>query len=234
MIWSLTAILILVAVAIGSFVAGARPVLGLDLQGGISAALQPDPEGDQPDDMDRALDLAVDLIRQRVNGLGVAEPDVARQGDDTILVQLPGITDAERAKSIIGQTAQLTFHPVINLVIPGTPEYAATPSCIEVAASDTGEPVLDADGEPVYTLNPNRPKPTVPVTSDAPEAAAFAGNRYVCDDLVDPDTSAPAPIDARPRRATAPPRSWRRSRCATTTTPSSSCSAPTRCSCPWS
>ena len=42
-----------------------------------------------------------------------------------------------------------------------------------------------------------------------------------------------APIDARPRRATAPPRSWRRSRCATTTTPSSSCSAPTRCSCPW-
>ncbi len=195
MIWSLAAILILVAVAAGSFVAGARPVLGLDLQGGISAALQPDPEGDQPDDMDRALDLAVDLIRQRVNGLGVAEPDVARQGDDTILVQLPGITDAERAKSIIGQTAQLTFHPVINLVIPGTPEYAATPPCVEAAVADDGEPILDDAGEPVYTLSPNRPKPTVPVSGDAPEAAAFAGNRYVCDDLPDPGAVEPAPVD---------------------------------------
>ncbi len=53
---SLTSILVVVAIAVGFFVAGARPQLGLDLQGGISAALQPDPEaGNPPENLDEAL-----------------------------------------------------------------------------------------------------------------------------------------------------------------------------------
>lgn len=187
---SLTSILVVVAVAAGFLVAGARPQLGLDLQGGISAALQPDPEADQqPENLDEALDLAVSLIRQRVDSLGVAEPDIARQGDDTILIQLPGITDAERARQVIGQTAQLTFHPVERFVIPGSPEYAATPPCLVPETDADGEPALDAAGEPVYVLNPDRPSPANP-TED--------GTRYVCGEAPDPDAEPEEPVDTSP------------------------------------
>jgi preprotein translocase subunit SecD len=184
---SLVSILVVVAIAAGFLVAGSRPQLGLDLQGGISAALQPDPDaGNQPEDLNQALDLAVDLIRQRVDSLGVAEPDIARQGDDTILVQLPGITDADRARQVIGQTAQLTFHPVERFVVPGTPEYAATPPCLVPETDAEGETVLGPDGEPVYVANPDRPTPTVP-TED--------GLRYVCGEAPDPQDDAEQPVD---------------------------------------
>lgn len=187
LIVSLTSILVVVAVAAGFLIAGARPQLGLDLQGGISAALQPDPEaGNQPDDLDAALDVAVNLIRQRVDSLGVAEPDIARQGDDTILVQLPGITDADRARQVIGQTAQLTFHPVLRFVVPGTPEYVATPPCLVPETDDDGEPRLDQDGEPIYILNPDRPSPANP---------AEDGTRYVCGEAPDPDAPEEEPVD---------------------------------------
>lgn len=184
---SLTSILVVVAIAVGSFVAGARPQLGLDLQGGISAALQPDPEaGNQPEDMNAAMDLAVDLIRQRVDSLGVAEPDIARQGEDTILVQLPGITDADRARQVIGQTAQLAFHPVQRLVAPFDPAYVETPPCLIPDVDNAGDPVLDANGDTVYVLNPDRPSPADP-TED--------GTRYVCGEREDPDAAEREPID---------------------------------------
>ena len=187
LIVSLTSILVVVAIAAGFFLAGARPQLGLDLQGGISAALQPDPDaGNQPDDINEALDVAVNLIRQRVDSLGVAEPDIARQGEDTILVQLPGITDAERARQVIGQTAQLTFHPVERFVVPGTPEYTATPPCMIPETDGNGDVVTGGDGEPVYVLNPDRPSPTRP---------AEDGTRYVCGEAPDPDATPREPVD---------------------------------------
>src|SRR5690606_5165620 len=72
------------------------------------------------------------------------------------------ITDADRAREVIGQTAQLTFHPVERLVVPGMPEYTDTPSCLVQETDDAGEPVLDANGDPIYVLNPERPSPTQP------------------------------------------------------------------------
>jgi preprotein translocase subunit SecD len=198
MIVSLTSILLLVALAVGSFAAGARPQLGLDLQGGISAALRPDPDApNQPDDMDAALDLAVELIRQRVDGLGVAEPDIARSGDDTILVQLPGITDADRAREVIGQTAQLGFYPVVRIVPPGAPEYFATQPCLIPDVDRFDEVVTRADGSIVYVLNPDRPNPAEPIVDPETEQET----RYVCDrfdeERLDEDPSEPAPRTPR-------------------------------------
>jgi preprotein translocase subunit SecD len=198
MIASLTSILLLVALAVGSFAAGARPQLGLDLQGGISAALRPDPDApNQPDDMDAALDLAVELIRQRVDGLGVAEPDIARSGDDTILVQLPGITDADRAREVIGQTAQLGFYPVVRIVPPGAPEYFATPPCLIPDVDRFDEVVTRADGSIVYVLNPERPNPADPFVDPETEQET----RYVCDrfdeERLDEDPSEPGPTTPR-------------------------------------
>ena len=83
-----------------------RPVLGLDLQGGISIVLFPVKGADLS-----ALNTAVDVIRNRVDGLGIAEPDVQRQGN-TIVVNLPGVKDRAKAESLVGQTAELRFREV--------------------------------------------------------------------------------------------------------------------------
>jgi preprotein translocase subunit SecD len=56
-----------------------------------------------------AIDQALETIRNRVDQFGVAEPEIARQGENMILVQLPGIKDPERAKDLIGKTALLEF-----------------------------------------------------------------------------------------------------------------------------
>ncbi len=106
-------------------VAGLTPQLGLDLQGGISAVLIPT-KGQGTIDQE-VLDQTVQNIRQRVDALGVAEPEVTRQGD-TIQVQLPGVADQKRAREVIGRTAQLQFRPVLAAYPPDVeaPEAGAT------------------------------------------------------------------------------------------------------------
>src|SRR5919108_3726887 len=117
--WALIAMLVLVGGMWGGIAAaGIKPRLGLDLQGGISVVLAPK-AGARSD----SLDQAVNIIRDRVDALGVAEPDISRQGSN-ILVQLPGIKEQSRALSLIGTTAQLRFRPVIELILPSDPRFA--------------------------------------------------------------------------------------------------------------
>lgn len=87
------------------------PELGLDLQGGVSVVLKPTKETESGE-----LDVALEIIRQRVDGLGVAEPEIVRQGNN-ILVQLPGVKNKDRALELVGTTAELRFRPVL-LQIP--------------------------------------------------------------------------------------------------------------------
>jgi protein-export membrane protein SecD len=84
--------------------------LGLDLRGGTHLVLELDRTKLPPETktMD-ALDRAIEIIRNRVDQFGVAEPLIARQGDRWIVVQLPGIKDSARAKELIGKTALLEF-----------------------------------------------------------------------------------------------------------------------------
>lgn len=83
--------------------------LGLDLQGGIHVVLRVKLEELDAGSRQDAVDRAIQIIRNRVDGLGVAEPVIVKQGNDRILVDLPGYTDAERAEELIGQTALLQF-----------------------------------------------------------------------------------------------------------------------------
>ena len=84
--------LAVVAVLVGiTVVQGNAPLLGLDLQGGISVVLQPVGEV-KPG----SIDVAVDIIRSRVDGLGVAEPEISRQGGN-IVVDLPGVENRNNA-----------------------------------------------------------------------------------------------------------------------------------------
>jgi len=86
--------------------------LGLDLKGGMHLVLEVDKTGLPPDEAADAMDRALEVIRNRIDQFNVAEPSIQRQGDNRIIVQLPGLQDEERAKNLIGRTALLEFVPV--------------------------------------------------------------------------------------------------------------------------
>lgn len=88
--------------------------LGLDLQGGIHVVLRVKMEQLNADERKEAVDRAISIIRNRIDGLGVAEPIILKQGDDRIVIDLPGYTDATRAEELIGQTAILEFKLIEN------------------------------------------------------------------------------------------------------------------------
>lgn len=103
----LLAILIGFGSLAGVLAAGWAPVLGVQLQGGVEVLLRPTAPAD-----DEQLDRAIEIIRSRVDALGVAEPDITRQGEQ-VVVQLPGVKDKQRAVDLVGQTAELRFRPVL-------------------------------------------------------------------------------------------------------------------------
>ena len=127
--------------------AGNRPLLGLDLQGGVSVVLEPtgvadgqDGQGTGREVTGEALDLTVELLRGRIDAIGVAEPEISRQGDN-IVVALPGLVeDQEEALARLRQTAELRFRPVLLNLGPALDLGAET--------DDAGDPDADADAEP--------------------------------------------------------------------------------------
>jgi len=84
--------------------------LGLDLQGGMYLAYTVEPTPGL--DPDEALDQALEVIRNRIDEFGVSEPSITRQGDDRIVVQLPGVRDPARARAIVERQALLEFKVV--------------------------------------------------------------------------------------------------------------------------
>ncbi|MEA2086135.1 MAG: protein translocase subunit SecD [Chloroflexota bacterium] len=83
--------------------------LGLDLQGGIHMVYQADLSEVESGKEAEAISGAIAVIKKRVDVLGVTEPVIQKQGEDRILVELPGVSEAEKAKEYIGQTALLEF-----------------------------------------------------------------------------------------------------------------------------
>src|SRR5215213_5021506 len=86
--------------------------LGLDLQGGVSAQLEGSQTGGGKVTRSEMVQAA-DLIRQRIDRLGVAEPDVRVQSENQIVVQIPGVKNPDEVIRIIGSTAQLGFYEVL-------------------------------------------------------------------------------------------------------------------------
>lgn len=101
-------LLVTVLAVSGSLLAQQRPQLGLDLKGGVSVVLKPRTQT-SPDTLDRAIEI----IRNRIDSLGVAEPEISRQGAN-ILVQIPGVKDRDRAIALVGSTAELRFRPILK------------------------------------------------------------------------------------------------------------------------
>lgn len=106
-------LVVVYGLVLATILTGNTPKLGLDLQGGVSVNLQPVVDGEVTDDVtDEQLDQAIEIIRKRVDAVGVAEPEVTRQGN-TVTVQLPGATDQKEVLDLVGKTAQLEFRPVL-------------------------------------------------------------------------------------------------------------------------
>ncbi|KJJ83209.1 bifunctional preprotein translocase subunit SecD/SecF [Candidatus Omnitrophus magneticus] len=93
----------------GKLVKSGKMNLGLDLQGGMHLLLQVDTTNISEEEAKDAPLRAIEIIRNRIDQFGVMEPVVQLQGGNRILVQLPGVTDRDRAKEIVGRTAHLEF-----------------------------------------------------------------------------------------------------------------------------
>jgi protein-export membrane protein SecD len=83
--------------------------LGLDLQGGMHLVLEVDKSRLNSEEAKDAVDRAMEVLRRRIDEFGVAEPLIQREGDERIAIQLPGLTDRQRAMDLIGKTALLEF-----------------------------------------------------------------------------------------------------------------------------
>ncbi len=95
-----------------------------------------------------AIEQSIEIVRRRIDETGVREPTIQRQGEDRILVQLPGVDDPERVKRLLGKTAKLTFHLVDERA--NTPLNArVSPGSIQLPSADE----VDVNGRPrIYTL----------------------------------------------------------------------------------
>lgn len=156
-------VVVIAAALIGNVVAGNKPALGLDLQGGASITLQP--VGDYNE---AALEKAVDIIERRVNALGVAEPEITRQGDN-VVVNLPGVEDQQRALDIIGQQGEVLLRPVLQV---GTTNSESTTTTVAGSTAITTPDTVD----PAQPSGPGDARRSVPTTVVASPTTTVAGD----------------------------------------------------------
>ena len=169
--------------------------LGLDLQGGIHVVLRVKMEQLNSEERKEAVDRAISIIRNRIDGLGVAEPIILKQGEDRIVIDLPGYTDANRAEELIGQTAILEFKLienydnatlVINRLDSAIHAYESSRSGkAPDAANKTPEPAKPADTKSDTSKSEDL---LTKLTSDtSASAAATTGDSTEAEDLASDD-----------------------------------------------
>jgi SecD/SecF fusion protein len=135
--WRLLAVIVLLGAA-GALVLARPARLGLDLRGGTQIVLEARDSQRQKVDAD-TVDRTLEVLRRRVDQLGVTEPTLQRSGDRRVIVELPGVYDPAEAVKVIGRTAQLDFHPVLAVAQPGEQQPTS-------GQRRQGEQVLTAEG----------------------------------------------------------------------------------------
>ncbi|HYN32693.1 MAG TPA: protein translocase subunit SecD [Ilumatobacteraceae bacterium] len=180
-------VLIVIATIAFSVGSGNTPILGLDLQGGVSVILAPVEPADESD-----LIVIRDLIRDELERQGIAEPDVRVQGQ-TIVVDLPGVRDQAEALSAVDVSGVVELRPVLNFADCPVPEGTTTPT--------TTTPLNGVDAPTTVPTVPTAPtgsvvepsglrRPTAPVDSVPVDSVPV--------DTVPTDT---VPVDAVPTDA---------------------------------
>ena len=125
--------------------------LGLDLQGGARLVLQPEGIEQMDNDQKRdTLDRIITILNNRIDQYGLANAEIKRLGTERILVNLPGAKDPGEARNLIGQTAILRFHKVIEAGTSETSELVKTSEIQEILLDRDRIPYL-LEGEPLLT-----------------------------------------------------------------------------------
>ena len=175
-------VVVVFGLLIGNVVAGNVPSLGLDLQGGASVTLQPEGTYDA-----KALDVALTIIRSRVDSIGVSEPEIIRQGD-TVVVNLPGVEDQQRALDIIGRQGQLLLRPVLQAGTVNTGTDTTLPGATTVV--DSTLPAASGPGSSRRVAATTVPPTTSPTTVAAtPGSAPSLAEILASQDANDPNAT---------------------------------------------
>lgn len=145
--------------------------LGLDLQGGTQVILKPTPVTEGASITEEQLEQTVSIIRQRVDGLGVAEAEVTTQGSGdgaVIVVSVPG-ANQDRVVDLVQRTALLDFRPVWGLFSP-----IPDPTAVEATASPSAEATPDASATPAPSASPSASPESSASPAASPEPTASA------------------------------------------------------------
>jgi SecD/SecF fusion protein len=189
------AVLALGVIAVSGWLVAVRPPnLGLDLRGGTQIVLQTR-DGDLARANSDTTDEALEVLRRRVDQLGVSEPTLARSGERRIIVELPGVTDPAEAVAVIGRTAQLTFHPVLGEAPPEAPPAEAPPA--EGASPSPGPSTSpSASPSPSPSTSPSQAPGGELVLSDESGQRLRLGPAAIDGALIDEATASPDQIGA--------------------------------------
>src|SRR5437762_3442570 len=146
-----------------------KVTLGLDLQGGLEVVLEAKPTKGQKLDSS-ALDRSVSIMRQRVDKLGVAEPEIRKQGSNQIVIELAGVHDPAKAATIIGKTAQLELYDLEtslagpSVTATGNPQPSTS---LDGLLSAVKSQAKSGQPEGYYAFGKNKKKSVGPATTRA-------------------------------------------------------------------
>lgn len=152
--------------------------LGLDLQGGMYLSYIVEPVSGL--DPSEAIDQALETIRNRVDEFGVSEPSITRQGEDRIVVQLPGVRDPARARAIVERQALLEFklvaYPNARVSVPSeVPALAEIDEFLAASAAPPADSLTppEADSAEVFSM----PGPEQVLPDSVVSVPALAGSQ---------------------------------------------------------
>ncbi len=192
-LWLLAGTLLVIFASFAAVLAtSTHPILGLDLQGGVSVVLAP--VGKASND---SVDKAVDIIRNRVDALGVAEPEISRQGRN-VVIDLPGVKEREKAQRLVGRTAELRFRPVLTC-LPKEGAKLPTPSTTAPAGGATTPTTAAPSTSPTTQAPSGSPGRSRPVANADPSAGTTPSSAPATTPSPAPATTpqpAPAPQEA--------------------------------------
>ncbi|HEU4917506.1 MAG TPA: protein translocase subunit SecD [Acidimicrobiia bacterium] len=152
------------------YVVSNNPVnLGLDLRGGTQVVLEAKDTADVTVDSD-VTSRTLEVLRRRVDAFGVAEPTLQASGERRIIIEMPGVDDPDAALEVIGRTAQLTFHPVLEsvptgtepraegaVVLPGEPgeDLVLGPTAVSGDQVESAAAIFDTQGSGLWAVSIN-------------------------------------------------------------------------------
>jgi len=159
-----------VSIGAAVYIVLSNPVnLGLDLRGGTQIVLEAQDTDNVTVDSE-VTTRTLEVLRRRVDAFGVAEPTLQVSGDRRIIIEMPGVEDPDAALEVIGRTAQLTFHPVLeavasgteptvegDLVIPGEPgeDLVLGPTAVSGDQVESAAAIFDSQGSGLWAVSIN-------------------------------------------------------------------------------